>query len=164
MSYKFGTDSLKQYNTLHRDLQIILDWGIKYSRVDFSIIEGHRPVEKQFEYFKKGRTLNHINGNWEVTSPKAVITNVDGTNIKGKHNYNPSFAVDVTAYVKDKPELKWDSHHLTYIGATLIAAAEFLYEEGIITHKLRWGGDWDMDGDLADNKLYDRPHVELYIP
>lgn len=159
---KFGIKSLKQYNTLHRDLQIIVDWGIKYSRVDFSLHEGHRPSEKQFEYYKRGR--KEVNGDWIIENKKATITNVDGYRIKGKHNYNPSLAVDFTIYINGKPELKWDSHHLTYVGATLIAAAEFLFEEGIITHKLRWGGDWDMDGDLADNKLYDRPHVELYRP
>lgn len=26
---------------------------------------------------------------------------------------------------------------------------------------LRWGGDWDMDGDSKDEKFYDGPHFEL---
>jgi hypothetical protein len=36
--------------------------------------------------------------------------------------------------------------------------------EGLIQHKVRWGGNWDRDGDLADNTLYDRPHLEIYKP
>jgi len=160
--HSFGKASQKQHVTLHSDLQMILDWGIRYCRVDFSLHEGHRIPAKQFEYFKRGREL--IDGKWVLTKPKNKITNVDGIKIKGKHNYKPSLAVDFTAYVPDKPELKWDSHHLTYIGATLIMVAEFLYEEGLIQHKLTWGGDWDHDGNLADNRLYDRPHVELYRP
>lgn len=27
--------------------------------------------------------------------------------------------------------------------------------------KLRWGGDWDGDGDIYDNKLFDPPHWEV---
>lgn len=26
---------------------------------------------------------------------------------------------------------------------------------------IRWGGDWDMDGDSKDEKFYDGPHFEL---
>ena len=40
--------------------------------------------------------------------------------------------------------------------------AEMLYKQGGITHKLRWGGNWDMDGEiLIDQSFDDRPHVEL---
>ena len=27
--------------------------------------------------------------------------------------------------------------------------------------KLRWGGDWDGDGDMTDQTLHDKPHFEL---
>lgn len=162
MAYTYGDKSKKVFNTLHSDLQIILDWGIKMCIVDYSLNEGHRTLEKQFEYFKKGRKL--INGEWVVVSPKQKITNADGVKIKGKHNYNPSLAVDFSVYVPDKPQLEWDAVHLTYVAASLIMIAEFLFKEGIIQHKLRWGGNWDMDGDLSDNKLCDRPHLELYKP
>jgi peptidoglycan LD-endopeptidase CwlK len=27
--------------------------------------------------------------------------------------------------------------------------------------KVRWGNDWDMDGDLNDQKFIDSPHFEL---
>lgn len=162
LPHKLGNKSKVQYDTLHPDLQLIVDATLELCVVDFSIHEGHRPVEKQFEYYKKGRTF--IEGRWKLTDPKKKITNIDGHYKKGKHNYLPSLAFDFTAYVPDKPELTWDSIHLTYIGASMILIAEFLYKDGEIEHKLRWGGNWDRDGDLADNTLYDRPHVELYKP
>ena len=162
LPHNLGPKSKIQFDTLHPDLQEIIGFGLERCIVDFSLVEGHRPVEKQLEYFKKGREFK--NGRWEVVNKKATITNVDGHYIKGNHNYIPSRAVDFCAYVPDKPQLAWDAIHLTYIGATLILIADSLFTEGVITHKLRWGGDWDMDGDLADNRLYDRPHVELYTP
>jgi len=159
-----GTVSKAVYDTLHEDLQIIVSWGLKKCAVDFSQYEGHRPVEKQLEYYKKGREINYATGQWEVVNKKKVITNVDGIRIKGKHNYNPSMALDLRAYVPDKPQLTWDVKHITYIAASLVMIAEFLYDEGLIQHKLRWGSNWDFDGDLADNRLVDIPHVELYTP
>jgi len=27
--------------------------------------------------------------------------------------------------------------------------------------RVRWGGDWDMDGDSADERFLDLPHFEL---
>ena len=162
LPHSLGNKSKLQYDTLHPDLQLIVDAALEYCVVDFSINEGHRPVKKQLEYFKKGREFK--NGRWEVVNKKAIITNVDGHYIKGKHNYLPSLALDFKAYVPEKPELTWDSVHLTYIGATMVMIAEVLFKDGEIEHKLRWGGNWDKDGDLADNKLYDRPHVELYTP
>jgi peptidoglycan L-alanyl-D-glutamate endopeptidase CwlK len=159
----FSNKSMIQYNTLHPDLQKILDVGIVRCLVDFSLIEGHRPPEKQFEYYKKGRTF--VEGkDWIVTNKKQVITNVDGYKKKGKHNYNPSLAVDIAVYVPGKPQLTYDSIHLTYVAATLMCIAEELYEKGLITHKLTWGRDWDRDGDLSDNKLFDEPHLQLYKP
>jgi peptidoglycan L-alanyl-D-glutamate endopeptidase CwlK len=162
LPHNLGPKSREQFDTLHPDLQAIVLEGLRLCIVDFSLVEGHRPVTKQFEYFKKGREFK--NGRWEIANKKAIITNIDGHYIKGKHNHLPSLAVDFKAYVPDKPELAWDAVHLTYIGASLMLIADSLFREGVITHKLRWGGDWDGDGDLADNRLYDRPHVELYKP
>ncbi|WP_232367585.1 M15 family metallopeptidase domain-containing protein [Alteromonas pelagimontana] len=42
--------------------------------------------------------------------------------------------------------------------------ARQLYAEGKITHLVRWGGDWDMDGQTLDQKFNDLPHFELYKP
>jgi len=163
-NHKLGAGSKKVYDTLHEDLQTVITWGLKKCAVDFTLYEGHRPPAKQLEYFKKGRKLDHRTGKYVIVNKKAVITNVDGYHIKGKHNYSPSHAVDLRAYVPDKDQLTWDIPHLTYIAASFVMIGEFLFEKGEISHKLRWGGNWDMDGDLADNKLYDRPHLEIYKP
>ncbi len=138
--HKLGKTSKKVFDTLHPDLQMIVSWGLKYCAVDASYYEGHRPQEKQFGYYKKGREFK--NGRWVIVNKKAVITNVDGYRIKGKHNYNPSHAVDFCVYVPEKDKLKWDSIHLTYIAASLVMIAEMLYLEGLIEHKLRWGGNF----------------------
>ena len=46
----------------------------------------------------------------------------------------------------------------------LFQIVDDLYDQGVITHKLRWGGDWDKDGSTTDQNLNDLPHFELYKP
>lgn len=163
-AHKLGTLSKKVYDTLHPDLQKVIDVALEKCVVDMTLYEGYRPPEVQFEYYKKGRRYDDDTHSWVVVNRKAVITNIDGYKVKGNHNYNPSHAVDLRAYVPGKEQLTWDHVHLTYIAATLITIAEFLYEKGEITHLLRWGNNWDLDGDLSDNKLVDMPHLEIYKP
>ena len=162
LPHNLGPRSQIQYDTLHHDLKAVVDWALMHCLVDFTITEGHRSVERQFELYKSGREFKE--GRWLVVKPKLKKTNIDGHRVKGNHNYTPSMAFDFCVYISGKPELTWDFVHLSYIAASLVAAGEALYGQGAITNKVRWGGNWDSDGDLADNNFYDRPHVELYKP
>jgi len=116
--------------------------AIKITNIDFGIAEGHRSIVLQQKYYKQGKSK------------------IDGINKMGKHNYNPSLAVDIYAYVNGKAI--WDKEHLSYLSGIIHAVTELLYKEGKITHKIRWGGNWDMDGTiLLDQSFDDRPHYEL---
>ena len=69
----------------------------------------------------------------------------------GKHNKRPSFAVDVAPYPID-----WDDRErFIYFGGFVKGCA---FRMGI---PLRWGGDWDSDNQLSDNKFDDLVHFEL---
>ena len=142
--YVFGTRSQKQLDTCHKDLQLVANESLKVSRVDFSIIEGTRPLELQQKYFREGKSK------------------IDGIKIKGNHNYQPSRAFDIAVYVSGKPKLTYDISHLTYIGGVIEAVGQSLYNQGRINHTIRWGGNWDRDGEiLYDQNFDDLPHFEL---
>jgi peptidoglycan L-alanyl-D-glutamate endopeptidase CwlK len=158
MSFKFGNKSQKVFETLHSDLQMVLTWAIKYTRVDFGLNEGYRSPEKQFEYFKKGREKK--DGKWVKVG--STITNIDGYEKKGKHNYKPSLAVDIYIYVPGRPDLAYDTTHLSYVAGLIIMCSEFLFEQGKITHKVIWGANWDGDQVLIkDQSFNDYPHFQL---
>lgn len=98
---------------------------------DCTILEGHRGEEKQNAAFKKG--------NSKLKYPN------------GKHNSIPSVAVDVIPYPID-----WeDRERMSYFAGYVIGCAKSM---GIT---LRWGGDWDMDTKVKDNKFDDLVHFEL---
>ena len=99
--------------------------------VDCSVLEGHRGKQRQNNLFDEGKT-------------KVIYPN-------GRHNDNPARAVDVTPYPVD-----WDDRERQTLFAGFVL--------GIATGmgiKLRWGGDWDMDFQVMDNRFDDFPHFEL---
>ena len=150
--YNFGRTSRNRRNTCHSDLQLILNRAIKY--VDFSIAQGMRTVEKQFEYYKRGRVQLH-GKSWAIYDKSKVITNIDGTRKKGKHNYNPSLAVDIVPYYKGKAD--WND--LERFKNLVYFIKGIAFELGF---ELRLGCDWDNDFENRDHTLIDVPHMELY--
>ena len=139
--YKFGETSKKRLDTCHIDLQKICNEVIKY--YDFSILEGERTLEQQQIYFKEGKSK------------------LDGIIKKSKHQSSPSMAVDIAPYpidFKNEDKAKARFYHLA---GYIQMASSLLYNKGEISHKVRWGGDWDSDKDFKDQSFDDLPHFEL---
>ena len=143
----FGNRSKENLATCHEDLKLIANEAIKITPIDFGVSEGYRSVKRQKQLFDEGKSK------------------IDGINRKGKHNYNPSLAFDIYIYVKGKKSLAYDEKHLTFVAGILIAVAKRLYSDGKISHILRYGGNWDGDGELIyDQSFQDLPHFELKKP
>ena len=127
--YKFGRKSKERLATCDEKLQKVFNEVIKY--VDCSVLEGYRNKERQNKLFKEGKT--------KVKYPV------------GRHNSNPSNAVDVTPYPVD-----WaDRERQTLFAGFVMGVARGM---GI---RLRWGGDWNMNFKVKDNRFDDFPHFEL---
>ena len=126
---KFGKRSKERLATCHPDLQKVFNEVIKH--VDCSVLEGMRNEERQNKLFDEGKT--------KVRYPS------------GRHNNDPSYAVDVTPY-----PINWeDWERQTLFPGFVIGTARAM---GIT---LRWGGDWDMDFKVMDNRFDDFPHFEI---
>lgn len=114
-------------------LQVLVT-RIRDEVVDISLISGYRGPDEQNELFEIGASTLR----WPDS----------------KHNKLPSIAVDLQPYPYPEYEPKlWGS--LGYIAGRAFAIAA---EEGF---RIRWGGDWDGDGDLTDQKFDDLFHLEL---
>ena len=99
--------------------------------VDCSVLEGYRDKDRQNKLFEENKT--------KVKYPN------------GRHNSYPSNAVDVTPYPVD-----WkDRERQTLFAGFVIGTAK---QMGI---NIRWGGDWDQDFEVADNRFDDFPHFEI---
>lgn len=141
--FNLGSTSVDRLYTCHIDLILVAKEAIKVSDVDFGISEGNRSLKRQKLLFDAGKSK------------------IDGITKKGNHNYSPSRAFDVYAYVNGKAS--WRESYLAYLGGVIMGTANRLYEEVKIKHKIRWGGNWDMDGEIiTDQSFIDMPHFELY--
>lgn len=120
----FGPTSRRHLETLDPELQDVLNEAINH--YDFSIIDGHRDMERQNHYFHEGAS--------KVRWPNS------------RHNTFPSQAVDVVPYPGgfDNPNSEFD-RMATYI----LSAASRL---GV---PLDWGGHWKSFPDYAHFELKD---------
>lgn len=142
--YKFGSKSKEKLDTCHSDLQKICNEVIKY--FDFSILEGERTLEQQQIYFKEGKSK------------------LDGINKKSKHQSSPSMAVDIMPYKENTNAFsgkELDTRRFYFMMGVVKMCAIKLLEDGEITHKLRFGLDWDGDDVFDDQNFHDMPHMEL---
>ena len=97
---------------------------------DFSVLETTRDKETQDRYFKEGKS--------KLKFPKS------------KHNRYPSDAVDIAPY-----PIEWhDLNRFFYLAGLIISTG---YSMGI---NIRWGGDWNSNGDFTDQTFNDLPHFE----
>lgn len=119
----FGKSSLKRFNTLHPDLQLVMTESIKL--IDFSIVAGHRGEAEQNLAFEKG--------NSKAKFPQS------------KHNCFPSKAVDVVPW----PTQYADERYIYLVAGIIKAKADQL---GIkLIWGGDWDGDGDMnDQSLKD--------------
>lgn len=77
---------------------------------------------------------------------------------ESKHNKIPSLAIDIVPLEKvdGKEFIDWnDRERMTLIAGLMLNEA---YHQGI---NLRWGGDWNGDYSVKDNKFDDLPHFEI---
>ena len=128
--YKFSQRSINNLKDV--DTRLIMLCKAVLEEFDFTVIEGHRSLEKQMEYFKKG------------------TSRIDGVTKKGKHNHLPSLAVDCIPYKKGHNP--FDGSKESDIMFNKMAEV-FKQKAKELNIKIVWGGDW--------RTLVDKPHFEL---
>ncbi|MFZ8925971.1 MAG: M15 family metallopeptidase [Candidatus Nanopelagicales bacterium] len=133
---KFSDKSAARLATCHPDIQAVLNEVIKYR--DCTILEGVRSIETQQHYVETGRSQT-----------------MNSKHLQQDDGY--SHAVDVAKWPVDWEDLKAFALFAGYF----LGTAEQMRLDGRITHRFRWGGDWDSDGATTDHSFFDGPHFEL---
>lgn len=129
----FSQKSLDKLATCHPKLQSVANKVIE--RFDCTVVTGHRSGKDQDEMFRTGLS--------RVKYPHS------------KHNRRPSDAMDLAPY-KTGFGIDWGDTHLFYLFAGYVLATA--HSLGV---ELRWGGSWDGDWDLHDQRFNDLIHFEL---
>lgn len=134
MGFKLGKTSLARLKGVDETLANVVKRAIEISEVDFTVLEGVRTLERQRELYAQGRT-----------APGKIVTwTMKSRHIEGK-------AVDLVPYPLD-----WnDLDKFNKIKDAMFQAAKEL------DVNLRWGADWDGDGNYREKGEYDSPHFEI---
>jgi peptidoglycan L-alanyl-D-glutamate endopeptidase CwlK len=98
---------------------------------DCAVLEGHRDEETQNRMLADGKS--------QLPWPRS------------KHNAFPARAVDVVPYPID-----WSDTQRMHLFAGFVKGVAVQLGIGI-----RWGGDWDSDTEVKDERFRDLPHFEL---
>jgi peptidoglycan L-alanyl-D-glutamate endopeptidase CwlK len=145
---QFGKKSAAEWETLHRDLQLILNIVVEY--IDFAIIQGARTVAEQQRLFKLGKS------------------ELDGITQLSKHNVTEkrpkSMAVDLLPYKRGTNAFSGkvkDNARFYHLMGAIHVISELLFKMGEITHKVRFGIDWNRNMIFDDQSFDDMPHMEL---
>lgn len=120
-----------------RLVDVVHDAALRCPR-KFIVVEGLRTVQRQQELYAQGRT-----------KPGKIVTwTLNSKHIDGK-------AVDL-APAKQDGSIDWnDISAFDAIAKAMFAAASFL------EYRIRWGADWDSDGNPRERGETDSPHFEL---
>jgi peptidoglycan L-alanyl-D-glutamate endopeptidase CwlK len=133
--FSFSERSRLALDTCDPQLVLVAERALELSSIDFVVIEGHRSIDRQKQLFAAG------------------ASKLDGVRKMSLHNHSPSRAMDVVPWPID-----WqDTRRFYILAGTILTAGRSL---GIT---LRWGGDWDGDGQWKDQTFHDLPHFELQM-
>lgn len=141
MTFTFSAPSNKNLEGVHPDLVRVVRRAIQLSEVDFKVLEGVRTPERQRRLYAQGRT---------APGPKVTWTLKSNHFINAKTGYG--HAVDLLPAPYDWKNQK----DFTRMANAMFAAAE---ELGV---QIRWGADWDRDGNAMERGETDSPHFELW--
>lgn len=141
INHNLGRSSLSNLTGVHPLLIAVVVRALKISEVDFKIIEGLRTQDRQAELYAQGRT-----------KPGNVVTWTLNSNhfINQKTGYG--HAIDILPAPYDWKDLA----NFDKAAKAMMQAAD---EIGVT---VRWGSDWDMDGNHRERGESDSPHFELY--
>lgn len=141
MGYLLGKRSRGNLVGVHPKMVAVVERAIQITTQDFLVLEGVRTPERQAELYAQGRTKPGKKVTWTL---------------KSNHFVNPrtgfGHAVDLCPWPVDwSKTAKFDA----------IAKAMFKAADELNT-PIRWGADWDRDGNPRERGETDSPHFELW--
>jgi peptidoglycan L-alanyl-D-glutamate endopeptidase CwlK len=139
---KFGHNSRQVYKTLHPKLQLLVDLVVEY--VDISLVEGLRSQETQNNYYNTGAS--------ELMWPDSKHNKTEDPALKAVA-FDISDAVDIVPF----PTKYTSKEQMLVVAGYVLAFAKLLRID------IRWGGDWNRDGILNNQRedFFDCWHFEV---
>ena len=131
---KFSNRSVARLSECDNRLQTLAQAVVLTT--DCTVVCGHRSADDQNKAYADGKS--------KLQYPKS------------KHNKYPSVAMDLAPYINGRGVV-WDADQCYFFAGKVMQMAQ------VLEIPIRWGGDWDEDGDVNDQSFNDLVHFELDI-
>lgn len=149
MSFKLSKRSLSNLTGVHPDMVKVVKRAIEITGEDFMVGEGVRSVSRQRQLVARGAS--------KTMNSKHLIQSDGYSHAVDLYWWNNGGISWSTSNLENFYSLDANKEYLGYqeIGLSMLQAAK---ELGV---KLRWGADWDSDGQHTDHRFLDWVHFEL---
>lgn len=145
MSFGFGERSRNNLKGVHPKMIQVAERAIAISKQDFFVNEGVRTMARQKELYAQGRT-----------KPGKVVTWTLNSNHFVKPSTGFGHAIDVYPFPYENVNSKEYAAKQRVVAMAMLKAADEL------DIPIRWGADWDRDGNYGERGESDSPHFELW--
>ena len=143
--FRLGTASMSKLATCHPLLQDVIEEAMLRTPMDFTVVQGFRNKADQNAAVKAGKS--------QTPWPTSKHNHMDGP-------MPASLAVDVAPWWPTAPHIQWScTEEFRWLAGFIMGVGSRIVEPK--GYRLRWGGDWDQDGNHHDSKFIDLPHIEL---
>lgn len=143
-NWKWGDASLNKLNTIDLRLRNVCTRALEICPVDIQVVHGWRGEELQNELVAAGNSKTP----WPTSKHNHTRPGNAGQPMPN------SLAVDLAPL--NATGIPWeDTHYFAVMAGCMFAAAAMQKQ------RIRWGGDWDMDGSTEDQTFMDWGHFEL---
>lgn len=150
--FEFGSKSRERLGTCHSDLIDLAERSLVISPIDVTIVWGWRPEEIQTALFDSGASKKP----W----PESKHNHLKDVGVQPigevRQRVPWSLALDFAPWIDGA--IPWGDTH-----AFAVVAGVFFAVANAQNIRLRWGGDWDMDGSTEDQTFMDWGHLELVL-
>jgi peptidoglycan L-alanyl-D-glutamate endopeptidase CwlK len=141
MVYRFSQKSEERLKTLHPDMARVVRRALGFQVMDFTVLETLRDHARQ----------------------ELMVKNGASKTMDSRHLANDSGLAEATdllpyPYKVNGIDVWQDKQRFAVLAGLMYAAA------AIENVPIRWGGDWDFDGNNADSTFHDMPHFEIRRP
>lgn len=161
MGFVLGQRSLTNLIGVHPNLVMVTKHAITITDQDFAVIEGVRTKERMWETWGKGRTIAQCAAKGipaQYAKPREARVTWLNNPLMSNHRKMPDgygHAVDCAPFPIDWSGTPANLKRFDRVAAAMFEAAEFC---GV---KIRWGADWDGDGNPRERGESDSPHFEI---
>lgn len=157
MAFALGSASQANLVGVHPDLVRVVKRAITLTSVDFKVIEGVRSDEQAYINYGKGRSVAELQAKGvpaRYADPKAHKVTWLNNPLSTKHRKQ----TDGFGHAVDLLPAPYDWEDLAPFDAVARAMRQAAAIEKV---HIRWGADWDADGQPREKGETDSPHFEL---